>query len=282
MCPAAPPLRAATRASDPPPAAREAPRMGLFGKKKKQAAADEAAAAVARQQAAAAAAAAQHQAQVAAAEAERKAKAEAEKSKEEQAMANITAKRQDIKQLERALAGFEADHKRLTALALKARQEKRVNDMKTHMRAATRIKNRINQYNNAVIKNQEQLDALEDVSFMNQNNEKTNVFVGNMQGMAVDAEKYEENLQDMREQMDAVNDLKDISQADANLSKTAYDEEEYMAELDALEAEQSAAGAASEIPAVPGNLPKMPVAAAPTTTLSEEEEIRKLEAGIGM
>lgn len=256
--------------------------MGLFSRKKKPAAAEEAPRAQAPQAAVATRNAQQVQQVHHAQQAQEAAKKAAEQQKiaeEERTMKKIADKRTDIKQLERALGGFEAERNRLKQLALKARQEGKENEMKAHMRAATRLQQRIKRYQDMVINHQTQLDALEDAAFNKEGVQKTKAFVEDMDELAVDRDEIDKNLEDMREAIAGVNDVNLTFEADSSMNKGIYDDEDAMAELDALEAQQ-AQGAASEIPAVPGETPTMPVAQA--ANASEEEEIRKLEAELAM
>lgn len=250
--------------------------MGLFSKKKKPSASDEAAAQAARAQAAAA----QASAAQAAKEAQARAAANTKKSQEERTLANITAKRTDIKQLQRALDGFDEERRREAGLAIKAKNEKKINVAKAHMRNAARLKQRIAQYETRIVQNQTQLDALEDTASNVQAVDQMQDFNQNMQGMQQDPDQINDTLQNMRDVMDGVNDVNLTLQADAQLNKGIYDTDDVLGDLAELEAEFADDTPVQQIPSVPGEVPKMPTAAAPAA--SEEEEIRRLEADIGI
>jgi len=72
-------------------------------------------------------------------------------------------------------------------------------------------------------------------------------------------------------------------QADANMHASVYDTDDIEAELDALDAEfadEDVAEPTAAIPSVPGTVPNMPQAMDPIS--KEDEEIRKLEAGVAL
>lgn len=249
--------------------------MGLFSKKKKSSGADEAAAQAARAQAAALQAAAAQ----AAKDAQAREAADAKKAKEERTLANISAKRTDISQLQRALNGFEEQRRQEAALAIKAKNEKKINVAKAHLRNANRLKQRIAQYDTRIIQNQGQLDALEDAAFNVQGLDNMQSFTHNMEGQQQDPDQINETLQDMRDVMAGVNDVNLTLQADAQMNKGIYDTDDVLGDLEDLENEFGEE-TPLEIPSVPGEKPQMPTAANPAA--SEEEEIRRLEADIGI
>lgn len=249
--------------------------MGLFSKKKKPSASDEAALQAARAQAAAA----QASAAQAAREASARAAANDKKAKEERTLSNITAKRTDIAQLQRALNGFEEERRREASLAIKAKNEKKINVAKAHLRNSNRLKQRIAQYETRIVQNQSQLDALEDAAFNEQGIDSMQNFTANMDGLQQDPDQINETLQDMRDVMSGVNDVNLTFQADAQMNKGIYDTDDVLGDLDDLENE-FAEDTPLEIPSVPGEKPQMPTA--PTPAASEEEEIRRLEADIGI
>lgn len=268
--------------------------MGIFNRGKKKAAAEAAekerlAQIAAEEKAAAEASAAQRHVEV-------------ERSKEDKGLTAITAKRKDIAQLERALQRFEDERKTAGQAAIRARQNKKDAEMKSHLRNATRLKKRIEQYTNQVNLAQQQLDTLEDAMLHRQNFKETKAFKDDVTEMKLDAEEVDTAIQDMREAIESVNEVTLTVQADSELNKNAYDIDTEAA-LDDLEAE-FAEEATDAIPNVPGEVPKMPsvstagpatvaagaavapaaVAPAASSSLnqSEEEEMRRLEAEIAL
>ncbi|CDF40195.1 unnamed protein product [Chondrus crispus] len=192
-------------------------------------------------------------------------------------MASITTKRTDIDRLQKALNGFEEERRREAGLAIKARNEKKINVAKAHMRNATRLKQKIANYETRVVANQSQLDALEDASFNVGNVKQMKAFKEDIQSLQQDPDEVNETLQGMREALDDVNNVNLTLEADANLNKGAYDDD-IMAGLDELEAEFADDTPVQDIPAVPGEKPTMPTA--PVHADPEEEEMRRLEEGI--
>lgn len=267
--------------------------MGLFSRKKKvsreaSAEADAAAAAAS----AAAIKAEQDRALKARLDAEATAKkraADEARRKDEKTLADITTKRKEIKELEKAMQRFEDERNEAMRSAVKAKGLKRDTEMKSHLRNATRLKNRIAQYQNQVNLAQQMLDALEDAAMQRQNLDSTTAFVDNLNEIKIDSETVENKLQDMREVIQGVNEVNLTVQADAELNKNAYDLDEAMDELDALEAEIGQE-ATQSIPNVPDKAPVMPTipagapaaAASSSISASEEEEMRRLEADIAI
>lgn len=252
--------------------------MGLFSRKKKPSpdvpSAASHSAQAARQAASQQAASQQAAAQQAAEQTAKKAADQRKISEEESTMKKIADKRKDILQLERALVGFEAERNKLLRLALKARREEKENEKMAHMRAAKRLATRIKRYQDTVVSNQTQLDALEDAAFLNENANKNKGFVTDLTELAVDRDEIDNDIQDMRDAISGVNEVNLTFEADASMNKGIYEDEDAMLELDELESKM-AKDAASQIPSVPGTTPAMP-AAAPVNA-SEEDEIRQLE-----
>lgn len=209
-----------------------------------------------------------------------KAAADAEERRERKILADITAKRKDIEQLQRALNGFEEERRREAALAKKANQDGKKTEAKAHLRNATRLKNRMAQYEQQVITNQTQLDALEDAAFQRQGIQKISDFTDNIESMKQDPEQIDDTLAKMREAMAGVNEGNLAFQADANLNQSAYETDDLEAELAALDEEfgTTEAQPTAALPSVPGTLPTMPDTSAAMS--KEDEEIRQLEAGI--
>lgn len=253
--------------------------MGLFSRKKKNAASSAAEAARAQAQATAAQdAAARATREAAAKEAADKAAREKERAEEEKVLANIGAKRTDIEHLQNALNGFEQERRREAGLAIKARNEKRLTAAKAHMRNAARLKQRISNYETRLIANQSQLDALEDASFNKGGVKQMKDFKEDIEGLQQNPDEINDALQDMRDALNSVNDVNLTMQADANLNTGIYDSEDVLGDLDALEQEFGEETPVPDIPAVPGEKPTMPTA--PVHSDPEEEQMRRLEAGI--
>lgn len=211
-----------------------------------------------------------------------KAAADEEERKERKILADITAKRKDIQQLQRALNGFEEERRREAALSKKAREQKKENEARSHLRNATRLKKRMEQYEQRVITNQTQLDALEDAAFQRQGIQNISNFTENIGEMQQDPDQIDDTLAKMREAMDGVNEGNLAFQADSNMNQSAYDTEDLDAQFAALDAEfaDEEPEPTAVIPSVPGTVPKMPQSANPIS--QEDEEIRQLEAGIAL
>lgn len=256
--------------------------MGLFSRKKK--APTPPPEVVAAQTAAVQKAAAE--AARASAQARAKAAAEATRAKEDRSMTNITAKKKQIEQLQRALNGFEEQRKKEAALAIQARNAKRVNEAKAHLRNATRLKMRIQQYDYQVVQNQTQLHALEDANVQRQAADNVKQFTSNIEELKQDPDEIQDALQDMREAMAGVNEVNLTMQADSELNKGLYDADDMMAEIDALEDELGIGEEEKmvEMPSVPGEVPAMPVGVGVGGggLESEEEEIRRLERDVAL
>lgn len=270
--------------------------MGLFSRKKKTPkveagpdpaaqAAQAAQAQAAQAQAAQAAQAAAQQRAAAAASAEK----DAQRAKEERTLASITLKRRNIQQMEKAVIRFEEERKKAMLAASSAKKAKRNADAQSHLRNAQRLKTRIEQYQNRVLVEQQQLDAIEDASAFAQQHEGNKMFKQNIEELKVDVEDVEETLQDMREAMAGIEDINLAVKADAELNKGAYDMDDAFAELEEFEAEL-AESTTDAIPDVPNNVPSDPAISAPkastaassTQYSAEEEEIRRLEAGMAL
>lgn len=250
--------------------------MGLFSKKKKPSPAEIAAQEQAEQQRIAQAAAALREREVAAA---REAK-EKERQREEKTFGNIEAKKKDIKMLENAITAFEADRKKEALLAIKAKKEKKLNAAQIHMRNAKRLEGRIKNYQARIQQNQSQLDALEDAASMIDNYQGMKKFNEDIKESTLDVNEVEEKLQDMREVMSEVQAVNDAYLVDAEMHKPAYDNEEALADLEAEFADELEEPEVVNIPSVPGTVPKMPTPA--SAMEDEDEEIRKLEADVGL
>eukprot|EP00177_Eucheuma_denticulatum_P006269 GFKZ01011436.1.p1 GENE.GFKZ01011436.1~~GFKZ01011436.1.p1 ORF type:complete len:252 (+),score=72.31 GFKZ01011436.1:440-1195(+) len=251
--------------------------MGLFSRKKKPSAAEIAAAQQAEQQRQAQAAADAKAKKEAADRAER----EKVRAREDKTLNDITAKRKDIDQLERAVVTFEQDRKKEATLAIKAKREKRVNQASIHLRNAKRLETKIKQYQVRISQNQSQLDALEDAHFNLDGANAIKTFNQNMEGLKQDVGEVDQQLQDMRETMDDVTAVNQALEGDVNLYGSAVDNEDELAALEAEFADQLGDTTAADIPAVPGTVPTMPPPQA-SAAADEDEEIRKLEAGVGL
>lgn len=250
--------------------------MGLFSKKKKPSAAEIAAQQQAEQQRIAQAAAELRNKEEAMAREAR----EKERQREERTFANIEAKKKDIKMLEDAVTSFEAERKREALLAIKAKKEKKVNEAQIHMRNAKRLETRIKNYQVRIQQNHSQLDALEDAASMFDSFQGVKKFNNDMKESTIDVNDVDEKLQDMREVMGSVQAVNDAFLVDAEMHKPAYDNEDALAELEAEFADDIDQSDTVNIPSVPGTLPKMPAAA--SAVEDEDEEIRKLEADVGL
>lgn len=259
--------------------------MGLFSRRNKKSEAEARAAemAAAQQRAAQQAVAEQMAAQQAAAKAAaaKKAAADQERAKEEKIMANTTAKRRQIEVLERAIKRFEKERAEEARMALAAQKAKNKNEARRHADKAKRLKDRIESHDNQIRVLQQQLYALEDtgahLNHINQMTETTSV----INDVKIDADTVSDALQDMRESVQAAQDVQDTLKADANLYGAQEDPEDLLAEL----AEEYGDDVTESIPSVPDENPKMPAAAqaaSKTPVDAEEDEIRRLEADIAL
>ena len=260
--------------------------MGLFSRKKKKPTAEEVA-----QQAAAAKAAeesAKRRAQEARA-ASIKSQQEAKRHEEEERMAKIKKKRNDITHREEAVKTFEVQKQRSQRLAIQAKNQGRMEEAKSHLRDSKNMERKITNYTVQINMLREQLHTLEDVAVQKDNIESLNEFNQFMAQNKVDADKVDEDLTDMRENMASVDQINQTFQADMNVNQSIYDMDAEE-ELNALEAEfnNTAIGAS---PQVPTNIPNTPAVTAPAASSAaanssalspEEEEIRKLEQGLAM
>ncbi|CAN8068505.1 unnamed protein product [Agarophyton chilense] len=261
--------------------------MKLFSRKKKASKAE--AEAVARQRAVTQQAEAAAAAAAAVAENERK-KAEAQRKREEarqiedHTVEAIIAKQKQIQQLQRALNGFEEQRQREAKLALRARDSKKLVEMKSHLRQVNRLKARIQQYETMHARSQDQLAALEDAASHRQRVEAEKEFATSLNRTKLDVDQVEESLQQAHEAQSDVDEVNRLFQADANLNPSSSEMMDYEAELDGLAAEFSEP-VANAIPSVPDSRPSMPqipnsVPVAPVST--EEDDIRRLEQEVAL
>lgn len=255
--------------------------MGLFSRKKNKAqAALEAEAAAAERLAAQRRAAEQAATQLAAQQAaERKAKADREREKEDKIMSNTTAKRKQIEQLERAIKRFEEERAQEAGLALAAQKAKKKSEALRHAQKAKRLKDRIENYDHQLSMLNDQLVALENTgtnnNFIVQMKETTEL----MNEVKIDADVVSDTLQDMRESLQAAQDVQDTIKADANMYGPSADAEDLLDELaEEFETEVSIPDVPVENPVMPG--PARVTSKTPAET--EEDEMRRLEADIAL
>lgn len=256
--------------------------MGLFKfNRKKKPTAEE----VAHQATAARAAeeAAKKQAQAARA-ASIKSQQDAKRNEEQDRMERIQKKKKDIARREEAVRTFEIQKQNAQKRAIAAKNQKRMEEAKSHLRDSKNMERKINNHTVQINMLREQLQTLEDVAIQKETIEGLAEFKDYMGKHKVDADQVEEDLTDMRENMASVEQINQTFQADMNINQSIYDMDAEE-ELNALEAEfnKTAIDASPQVPTAVPTTPATKAPAASSSTLSpEEEEIRRLEQGLAM